>query len=139
MPQLQAVLQKRTYRVTELNQAAPVLDFSAIDHDAVRSDAGVSITLTVANRSQGWPMQSLRATDLPPASRRGRAMNRIISCGVENALWWLGERQSIPSGTLHAAVISAVTLGPRSTQHAAVAGFGSLAESDVNQLDRIWR
>ena len=73
-------------------------------------------------------------------------MNRIISCGVENALWWLGEKQSLPSGTPHAAIISVVTLGPRSTQHAArstqhaaVAGLGSLAESDFNQLDRIWR
>ena len=60
-------------------------------------------------------MHSLKPTGLPPESWRSRAMNQIISTGVANALWLLGEMQFLPTGTPRAAAISAVTLGPGST------------------------
>jgi hypothetical protein len=52
-------------------------------------------------------------------------MKRIISIGVENALWLAGERRSSPIATPRIAAISALTLAAGSI--AAMAGLGALA------------
>ncbi|MCY1366432.1 hypothetical protein D9M69_533290 [compost metagenome] len=74
-----------------------------------------SIALTMANHSQGWPMQSLKPVGLPPESSRSRATNCSSSIGLAKALCAAGETQSMPAGTPRAAAISGVTLGPGST------------------------
>jgi hypothetical protein len=55
-------------------------------------------------------MQSLRPAGLPPQNSQRRAMKRIISIGVENALWLAGERRSSRIATPRIAAISALTL-----------------------------
>jgi len=74
-----------------------------------------SIALAMPNHSHGCPMHSLNPVGLPPESVRRRSTNRIISIGVENALWVAGEMQSTHGTTPRAAAISSVTLGPGST------------------------
>jgi hypothetical protein len=44
-------------------------------------------------------------------------MKRIISIGVENALWLAGERRSSPIATPRIAAISALTLAAGSRRH----------------------
>jgi len=53
----------------------------------------------------------LHASGLATESSRSRAMNRIISMGVETALCEAGERNRILTGTPRASAISGVTLG----------------------------
>ena len=74
-----------------------------------------SIALTMPNHSQGWPMQSLKPTGLPPDRSRSRRMKSINSFGVENSLCAAGDTQSWPSGTPRVAAISDVTLAAGST------------------------
>ena len=47
-------------------------------------------------------------------------MKRIISIGVENALWLAGERRSSPIATPRIAAISALTLAAGSRRHGRV-------------------
>ena len=81
-------------------------------------------------------MQSLKPTGLPPESSRSRAMNCIISSGVEKAEWRAGEMQSC--AVRHAARRRDLGADLGRRQHAAVAGLGALAQLDLDHLDLRW-
>ena len=93
----------------------------------------LSIALTTARNSQGWPMQSLKPVGLPPESERRLAMNCISSMGVAKAECLAGEMQSWPISTPRISEISLRHF--RRRQHAAMPGLGALRELQLHHLD----
>jgi hypothetical protein len=113
--QQQALLQRRAHMVGELHRRRARAALGAIHHDEVGRDAGGQHGLDDGKPLPRVAHAELEARGLAARQLRSRAMNCIISTGVEKALWLAGEMQSTPLGTPRAAAISAVTLAPGST------------------------